>query len=152
MYLANDFVQMWKFSEDQKKMQMDYFFSPNLSEDQKKKVFIKTRTLFLPEFRWRPKKKVFSRYRTIFSPNLRSDVHPLKLLGGKQMWTILKLLGGYSQIIGGDISPHLTGFRHPCLQVKVNLHRILFLPFFYVFASWKSIRFFIRIFISPYPR
>ena len=36
-----------------------------------------------------------------FSPKFtRSDVHPFKLLRGMQMWTILKLLGGYSQIIG----------------------------------------------------
>ena len=32
-------------------------------------------------------------------------VHPFKLLGGMQMWTILKLLGGYSQIIGGIYPP-----------------------------------------------
>ena len=40
-------------------------------------------------------------------------------------------------------------------NLKVNLHSIrfsfCFRPFFYVFASWKSMRFFIRIFISPYP-
>ena len=42
-----------------------------------------------------------------FFPNFRSDVHPLKLLGG------------YSQIIGGYISPHpllvsapLAGIKH----------------------------------------
>ena len=36
MNLEHDFVQVWKFSEDQKKNA--------------------NRTLFLPEFRWRPKK------------------------------------------------------------------------------------------------
>ena len=30
----------------------------------------------------------------------------VKLSGGMQMKTVLKLLGGYSQIIGGNISPH----------------------------------------------
>ena len=35
--LDHDFVQVWKFSEDQKKMQMEHFFSPNSGEDQKKK-------------------------------------------------------------------------------------------------------------------
>ena len=30
----------------------------------------------------------------------------VKLLGGMQMYTMLKLLGGYSQIIGGNISRH----------------------------------------------
>ena len=41
-------------------------------------------------------------------------------------------------------------------SIKVNLHSIrfssVFARIFYVFASpWKSFRFFIRIFISPYP-
>ena len=104
MNLDYDFVQVWKFSEDQKKTA--------------------NRTLFLPEFRWRPKKKVFSKNiffspildedqkkqnkikkkvfstdRTLFSPNLLSAVHPFKLLGGMQKWTILKLLGGIYSLI-----------------------------------------------------
>ena len=37
MNLDHDFVQVWKFSEDQKKMQMEHFFSLNSGEDQKKK-------------------------------------------------------------------------------------------------------------------
>ena len=43
MNLDHDFVQVWKFSKDQKKkMQMDHFF-PNSSENQrKKKVFTKS--------------------------------------------------------------------------------------------------------------
>ena len=91
-----------------KKMQIEHFFSPNSGEDQKKKVFIKNRTLFLPDFRWRPKqkKKNFSKNRALFSA-----VHPIKLLGGMQMCTILKLLGGYSQKYWEDISPQ--GFGTP---------------------------------------
>ena len=51
MNLDHDFVQVWKFIENQKKkMQMEHFFSPNLDEDQKKKVFIRNRTLFSPIF------------------------------------------------------------------------------------------------------
>ena len=38
----------------------------------------------------------------------------VKLLEGMQMKTILKLWGGYSQIIGGIYPPILPGFRHPC--------------------------------------
>ena len=57
-----------------------------------------------------------------FSPNLnvdlRSDAHRVKLLEGRQMKTILKLLGGYSQIIGGIYSPILPGCRHPWLQAR----------------------------------
>ena len=54
MNLDHDFVQVWKFSEDKRKMQIEHFFSSNSGEDQKKrkkKVFFKNRTLFLPDFR-----------------------------------------------------------------------------------------------------
>ena len=37
MNLDHEFVQVWKFSEDPKKMQMKHFFSTNSDEDQKKK-------------------------------------------------------------------------------------------------------------------
>ena len=84
MNLDHDFVQVWKFSEDQKKSKWNPFF---------------------PKFRWRPKKKGSSSKIEHFFPNLRSDVHPFKLLGGMQMWTIIKLLGRYSQNIGGYIPP-----------------------------------------------
>ena len=53
MNLDHDFVQVWKFSEDQKKKQMEHFF-PQIQVKTKKKVFIKNRTLFLPKFRRRP--------------------------------------------------------------------------------------------------
>ena len=89
MNLDHDFVQVWKFSEDQKKNG--------------------NRTIFLPDFRWRPnkknKKKVFSKKRTLFSPNLRSVVHPFKLLGGCRSGIFSNYWEGYSQIIEGEISP-----------------------------------------------
>ena len=44
---------------------------------------------FFPEFKW----------------TLRSDAHQSQIIGGMQMYIILKLLGGYSQIIGGYIPP-----------------------------------------------
>ena len=44
MNLAHDFVQVWKFSEDQKKKkQMEHFF-PQIQVKTKKKVFNKNRT------------------------------------------------------------------------------------------------------------
>ena len=53
------------------------------------------------------KEKVFCKNRTLFPPNLRSAVYPFKLLGGMQNRTILKHLGGYSQIIGGTYPPRV---------------------------------------------
>ena len=54
MNLDHDFVQVWKFSEYQKKNA--------------------NRTLFLPEFRWRPKKKRSSpKIKHLFSPILGED-------------------------------------------------------------------------------
>ena len=82
MNLDHDFVQVWKFSEDQKKMQMEQFF-PHIQVKTKKKVFFKNRTPFFPIF--------------------------------AQMHTPSNYWRGYSQIIGGDISPIPPLFRHPWL-------------------------------------
>ena len=46
MNLDHNFVQVWKFSENQEKNATGTLFSPNLGEDQKKGVFIKNWTLF----------------------------------------------------------------------------------------------------------
>ena len=46
--LHHDFVQVWKFSEDQNKMHMEHFF-PQIQKT-KKKSFIKHGTLFSPIF------------------------------------------------------------------------------------------------------
>ena len=75
----------------------DFFQVSKLSEDQKKKIFTKNGTLF-------------SRIQVETCAQMHTRV---KLLEGMQMKTILKLLGEYSQIIGGDISPIPLGFRHP---------------------------------------
>ena len=46
MNLDHDFAQMWKFSEDQKKMQMEHFFSPNSGENPKKRSSSKIEHFF----------------------------------------------------------------------------------------------------------
>ena len=80
---------------------MELFFSPNSGEDQKKK------------------KKKRSSPKNFFPPNssghLRSDAHQSQIIreDADVHHTVLKLLGGYSQIIGGDISPHPPGFGTP---------------------------------------
>ena len=97
-------------------MQMELFFSPNSGEDQKKRSSSKVEHFFSPnsgEDQKRKKKKVFITNRALFSPNFRSDTNPFKILGGMQMWTILKLLGGCSQILGGYIPPSPPGFGTP---------------------------------------
>ena len=111
MNLDHDFVQVWKFSEDQKKNA--------------------NRTFFLPEFKWRPKKKRSpSKIEHFFSPILGE--HQKKRSSARiehffpqiyaQLYTLsnywegcrsgpfsnLKLLGGYSQIIGGMYPPRVS--------------------------------------------
>ena len=76
---------------------MEHFFSPNSGEDQKKKVFTKKGTLFSPNS----------------SGDLRSDAHQSQIIGGVQMYTILKLLGGIQSNYWGDISPIPPGFGTP---------------------------------------
>ena len=52
---------------------------------------------FFPEFKWRP----------------ASDADQSQIIGGgMQMYTLLKLLGGFSQIIRGDISPRVSAPLH----------------------------------------
>ena len=50
MNLDHDFVQVWKFSETKRKMQTEHFFSPNSSEDQKKKRYSARIEHFFPKF------------------------------------------------------------------------------------------------------
>ena len=71
-------------------LDQDFFQVNKSSEDQKKGLPQKWNTLY-------PRIQV----------QTCAQMHTkVKLLEGMQMKTILKLLGGYSQIIGGDISPH----------------------------------------------
>ena len=85
----NDFVQVWKFSEDQKKMQMEHFFSPSSGEDQKKRSSSKIEHFF-PQIQVKTKKKVFIRNRTLFSPIFaQMYCTPIQIIGGDTA----KLLG-----------------------------------------------------------
>ena len=78
---------------------MERFFSPISSEDQKqKKVFTKDGTLVFPNS----------------SGDLRSDARQSQIIGRDADVDHTQIVGErYSQIIGGDISPHSPGFRHP---------------------------------------
>ena len=122
MNLDHDFVQISELSEDPKKKVLTKnrtFFSPNSGEEQKKKK------------RSSPKKEHF------FPPNsnghLHSDAHLSQIIGedADVPHRVLKLLGGYSQIIGGYIPPP-PGFWHPCWQGKVTASLLLA---YHVFAS-----------------
>ena len=103
MNLNHDFVQVWKFREDQKKKSKWNTFSPKSGEDQKKKVFNKNRTLF--------------------SPNSRSDVHPFKLFGGCRYGLFSNYWGGIQPNYWGNISPHPPLFRHPCSAPSASSER-----------------------------
>ena len=96
MNLDQDFFQVSKLSEERKKN--EHFFP---------RIQVKTK-----------KKSLHQQWNTFFSPkssgDLRSDAYQgVKLLEGIQMKTILKLLGGYSQIIWGIYPPIPPGFLHP---------------------------------------
>ena len=82
----HDFFQVWKFSEDPPKKANGTLFFPSSGEDQKKRCS--------------------SKIEHFFPPNLRSDVHLFKLLEGCRCGPFSNYWGGYSQIIGEDISPH----------------------------------------------
>ena len=64
---------------------------------------------FFPRIQVKTKKKRSSPIMDHFSPNsngdLRSDADHNQIIGGMQMWTILKLLGGIQSNYWGDISP-----------------------------------------------
>ena len=104
-------------------------FSPNSREDQKNKkqrrASLKTEHFF-PQIQVKTKKKSSSSKIEHFFPQIYAQMYctPIQIIGGMQMWTILKLLRGYSQIIGGDISPH------PPPLVLVPLVEFLFFFFF----------------------
>ena len=89
---------------------MEHFFPPNSGEDQKKKVFTKDRTLFFPRIQVDTYAQMHTR---------------VKLLVEMQMQTILKLLGGYSQIIGGDIHPPSP----PGLSTPAGWHKTIILHY-----------------------
>ena len=87
MNLDHDFVQVWKFSEDQKKnKQMEHFF---------------------PQIQVKTKKKVF-RKNIVFPQIYTLRCTPIQIIGGMQMQTILELLGGIQPNIGREYIPPLV--------------------------------------------
>ena len=108
---------------------IEHFFFPNSGEDQiknknkqKKRSSSRTEHFFFPNSgEDQTKKKVFIKNRALFSPNFRSDVNPLKILGGMQMWTILKLLG---EIYPPQVLAPLS-LNHVLLEIIMNKHLIL---------------------------
>ena len=110
MDLDHDFVQVSKLSEDPKKRsspKVEHFFSPNSGEDKKKK-----------------KKRSSTKTEPFFPPNssghLRSDAHQSQIIreDADVHHTVLKLLGGYSQIIGRIYPPIPPRVLAPLLAMK----------------------------------
>ena len=82
-------------------LDLDFFQVSKSSEDRKKKSSPKIKHFFSPNS----------------GGNLRSDAHRSQIFGGvAQMKTILKLLGGCSQIIGGIYLPIPPGFGIPAFK------------------------------------
>ena len=119
MNLDHDFVQVWKFSGNQKKKSERNTFSPNSGEDQKK-VFIKNRTLFFHQIQVETKKKRSSTRIENFFPQIYAQMYTHSNYWGMQGWTILKLLGGIQPNYWGDISPHSPLFSAP-LSLRLQL-------------------------------
>ena len=125
MNLDHDFVQVSKLSEDQKKKfftKKGTLFSSNSGEDQKKGLHQKWNTFF-PEFKWTSYAQVHTR---------------VKLLGGCRCRSYSNYWGGYSQIIGGDISP--PGFGTPASSKSSRLVCLLLLSAIY-FLSLSTVYF-----------
>ena len=88
MNLDHDFVQVWKFSEDQKIKglhQKKNTFSPNSGEHQK---------------------KVFHKNRTLFSPNLHAPMYTHSNYWGDADVDHSQTIGGIQPNYWGDISPN----------------------------------------------
>ena len=106
MNLDHDFVQVSKLSEDQKRKvfnKTETLFPQNSGEDQKKKK----------------KEELHQKWNTFF-PRIQVDTYAhmhtsVKLLGGCRCRPYLRYWEGYSQTIGGDISP--PGFGTPAPKV-----------------------------------
>ena len=104
MNLDHDFVQVWKFSEDQRKKCKWNIFSPRIQVKTKKKRSSSQIELFFPQ--------IFALMQT-----------HLKYWGDADMWTILKLLRGKQpNYWGGYIPPSPQGFGTPAYS---TLERII---------------------------
>ena len=120
-------------------LDLDFFQVSKLSDD-----FTRNGTLFFSEFRWRPKKKGLHRKWNTFFPEFRWTSKTKTGLHQKwntffKYWPALRCTpesnywrgcrwrpysncwGGYSQMIGGDISPPSPPplFRHHCYSPSV---------------------------------
>ena len=116
MNLDHDFVQVWKFSEDQKKMQMEHLFSPNSGEDQKKRSLSKIEHFFSPISGedQKKKKKVLSKNRTLFFPKFTLRCIPIQIIGRDADVDHSQTIGGdTAKLLGGIYPPIPPGFRHP---------------------------------------
>ena len=91
---------------------MEHFF-PQIQVKTRKKDLYKKWNSFLPQIQVKTKKKVFSKSGTLFPEfhcsigQLRSDAHQSQIIGGGcRCRPYSNYWGGFSQIIGGDISPN----------------------------------------------
>ena len=100
MSLDHDFVQVSK-----------------LSENQKKKIFTKNRTLFYPTSvktkKKKEKKRVFTKNGTLFPPNsgehLRSDAHQSQIIAGDADVDHTQTIGGdKAKLLGGIYLPRVS--------------------------------------------
>ena len=116
MNLDHDFVQVWKFSEDQKKNANRTLFSPNSGEDQKKRSSPKIEHFFSPILGKDQKKKGLQQEKNTFSPNLRSAVHPFKLLGGCRSEPFSNYWGDTAKLLGGIYPLHPPRVSAPLIE------------------------------------
>ena len=94
---------------------MEHFYFPNSGEE-KKKVFTKNGTLFFRKFKWRSA--------------LRCTPDQSQIIGGEADEDHTQIIGGIQSNYWGGISPIPSGFRHPCITLRVR--RIDFLLLFLI--------------------
>ena len=96
MNLDHDFVQVWKFSEDQKNMQMEHFF---------------------PQIQVKTKKKRSSTRIEHFSPNIYAQMYAHSNYWGDADVDHSQTIGGdTAKLLGGTYPPIPPLFRHPWLH------------------------------------
>ena len=108
MNLDHDFVQVWKFSEDQKKNANRTLFLPRIQVKTKKKVFSKIKRFFSPilgEDQKKKKKENLQHEKNTFFSIFTLSCTPFQIDGGNAEVN-------HSQTIGGDTAKLLGG----CIQ------------------------------------
>ena len=138
MNLDHDFVQVWKFSEDQKNKQMEHFFSQNQVKTKKRRSSSKIEHFF-PQIWVKTKKKVFNKNRTLFSPNYAQMYTHSNYWGGCRCGPSSNYWEGYSQIIGGIYPPIPPP---PCFGTPVENHFGVFCALVFLFSEQQSATFF----------